>query len=154
MARRTIEQAGGIVFRGPGAKPTVLVVSARRKRGRWVLPKGTIKRGESAMEAALREVREEAGIRGKIVGPAGSVDFNTNVGRVHVEYFLVKYTRQDDDEGEGRDTRWCAIEDALALLTYASARRVLLEAYPKLIKRAQRKAASAKRSGGDRRARG
>lgn len=57
-----VEAAGGIVDNGEGA---ILMISSR---GRWDLPKGHVEQGESGMQAALREVEEETGIRCEVVG--------------------------------------------------------------------------------------
>jgi ADP-ribose pyrophosphatase YjhB (NUDIX family) len=150
MAKRTIHQAGGIVFRGAAAAPDVLIVTARRNRKRWVLPKGRVKWHESAAAAALREVREEAGVRGRLVGRAGTAEYSTKQGRVVIEYFLIRYVREDGGDAEGRESMWCAVEDAISHLTYSSARRVLLDAYPEIVERARKLAArrrAAKRAG-------
>jgi hypothetical protein len=62
------------------------------------------------------------------------VEYNTARGRTRVEYYLLEYTRPTKTGGdEERDARWCAVEDAIGLLTYASARRVLLEAHPRIM---------------------
>ena len=44
----------------------------RRGRLLWSLPKGHVEAGESPEQAAVREVEEETGIRGRILGPLGS----------------------------------------------------------------------------------
>ena len=137
--QRTIRQAGAIVFRGGADELRVLVISARRNRKRWVLPKGTVKRSEAPADAALRELWEEAGIRGRVVGRVGTAAYQTADGRVECDYFLIRYTRQYEGEGEGREQRWCAVEDAISLLTYATARRAVLEAYPKALADAKRR---------------
>lgn len=124
--------AGGIVFRRARSGPEVLVVTARRRRKRWVLPKGRVNRGEAPRTAALRECREEGGVTGRVIEPAGVAEYGTKSGRVRVEYFIVEFTRTVDQEERERGSRWCPVEDAIALLTYASARRVLLEAHPRL----------------------
>lgn len=49
--------AGGVVF---GVSGEVLLLG--HKEGTWVFPKGHLDPGESALEAALREVEEEAGV--------------------------------------------------------------------------------------------
>jgi len=51
--------AGGIVVR-EARRPLIAVVRLRKDRA-WVLPKGKLKPGESAVAAARREVREETG---------------------------------------------------------------------------------------------
>lgn len=51
--------AGGIVLQ-PGETPKIAVVRLR-KRSEWVLPKGKLDAGETARDAAIREVLEETG---------------------------------------------------------------------------------------------
>src|SRR5437660_990176 len=133
MGKGPIRQAGGVVVRRGAHGPEILIVTARRNRKRWVLPKGTIKRGESARAAALREVKEEAGVRGTIVGRAGKSLYGTRAGSVLIEYFVIRY-RRPAEGAEDRGLAWCAPEDAIARLSYASARRVVLEAAPTIRK--------------------
>ena len=59
MARAPVLAAGGIVLRR-GITPLIAVVRLR-KRNEWVLPKGKLDDGETARDAALREVVEETG---------------------------------------------------------------------------------------------
>lgn len=61
--------AGGVVVH----KGKVAVL--RKFRGEWVLPKGRIEEGESREKAALREVREESGLRAEIVRYIGYVKY-------------------------------------------------------------------------------
>lgn len=49
--------AGGVTFNGVGH---VLVL--RHTNGNWVFPKGHVEPGETLLQAALREVQEEAGV--------------------------------------------------------------------------------------------
>src|SRR5690554_1059955 len=53
----TVNGAGGLVFNTAG---NVLLI--RHRNGTWVFPKGHIDEGEQPLEAAVREVEEEAGI--------------------------------------------------------------------------------------------
>lgn len=53
--------AGGVVIRRDRHGPRVLVLH-HRATGEWRLPKGKLKAGESAAQAAEREVREETGL--------------------------------------------------------------------------------------------
>jgi 8-oxo-dGTP diphosphatase len=59
MAGKTIHAAGGIVVRR-GARPLIAIVQ-RTKDERWVLPRGKLKRKESPLVGARREVMEETG---------------------------------------------------------------------------------------------
>jgi 8-oxo-dGTP diphosphatase len=60
------------VFKGDA----VLLVERGRApwRGRWSLPGGSIERGESASEAALRELKEETGVAADIKGLLDTVE--------------------------------------------------------------------------------
>jgi 8-oxo-dGTP diphosphatase len=60
--------AGGVVWRQTGRGRIKVVVVHRPRYDDWSLPKGKLKRGETSLEAALREVREETGLRCE-VGP-------------------------------------------------------------------------------------
>lgn len=59
---KAIPGAGGVVFNAQGK---VLILEHRN--GTWVFPKGHIDPGESALEAALREVEEEAGVSAQVL---------------------------------------------------------------------------------------
>ena len=63
--RGEVRGAGGVVFRPDGA-----VLLLRHLEGTWVFPKGHIDPGEDALEAAVREVEEEAGVRAWCPDPA------------------------------------------------------------------------------------
>ena len=64
--RRKWTSAGGILLDRRGR---IALVRQRDRKGRRTPPKGGIDPGETAEQAALREVHEESGMRGRIVGP-------------------------------------------------------------------------------------
>jgi len=70
--RRPVAAAGVVCFRGED------VLLIRRgtppREGQWSLPGGRIEFGERAADAALRELREETGCAGEIVGLIDVVD--------------------------------------------------------------------------------
>ena len=50
-----------------------LLVHKPRKRDDWQLPQGGVEEGENSTEAALRELKEEAGVIASAVGKSGFV---------------------------------------------------------------------------------
>lgn len=79
-------QAGGIIVWRDR------VVLRRTLRGEWVFPKGWIDPGETPEETALREVREETGIRAQIVNPAGIASYEADGEERAVSYYLMRVT--------------------------------------------------------------
>ncbi len=73
---RPVAGAGGVTFDARGG---VLVL--RHVNGDWVFPKGHIEPGESALQAALREVHEEAGIHATCPDP--QLTFSTSYRNAH-----------------------------------------------------------------------
>lgn len=126
----TISQAGGVVFRSHRASPRVLLVKARKNPSLWIFPKGHIEGDETPAEAALRETREEAGVKGDIVARIGALEFEAGRDIVQVDYYLVQWTA-DVQTTEGRDRRWCTVEEATDLLVFAGARALLTKAVRK-----------------------
>ena len=132
----TVTEAGAIAIREAGGTPQVLVVRSSDGRHR-VFPKGHIEPGEEPGEAALRELREEAGLAGRLVGPAGSVVFEAGGDRFHVEYFLVLVGAGAANGGTGaaggepgRDPLWLAPDRAADALSFDDARALLRRLEP------------------------
>jgi 8-oxo-dGTP pyrophosphatase MutT (NUDIX family) len=73
---RTHEQvsAGGVVYRGVGTTLEIAIVQVVSEM-RWQLPKGIIDEGETREEAAIREVREEAGVEVELVAPIDTIEY-------------------------------------------------------------------------------
>jgi 8-oxo-dGTP diphosphatase len=132
--------AGGVVFRkesgdsGDGSIGVVLVLV--RGKDVWCLPKGIIDKGEAVHEAALREVREETGLRGSIIDKIGHVSYwyflKNDMIRVHktVHFYLMSYVdgSTDDHDYEVDQAQWFPIEQALKRLSYRSERDILRKA--------------------------
>jgi 8-oxo-dGTP pyrophosphatase MutT (NUDIX family) len=127
-----IRQAGSIVVRLDGKEPQVLLVTAKRNPANWIFPKGHIEKGETAEAAALRETREEAGVVGSSIGPAGVLEYGFLGVKARVEYFLVLYTRDAGPPEDGRKRSWYPLNDALDRLSYKNTRKLLRKAWKQL----------------------
>jgi len=73
---QTVEQvsAGGAAFRRTADGYEIAIISVVPSR-RWQLPKGLIDAGETPEIAALREVREEAGIETELLAPVEKIEY-------------------------------------------------------------------------------
>jgi 8-oxo-dGTP pyrophosphatase MutT (NUDIX family) len=112
----------------------VLLVSAKKDPSQWIFPKGHVEPGESAAEAALREMREEAGVDGKIIKSIGVSTYESGRDRVKVSYFLVRYSRAVL-RTESRKRRWQSFSEARELVAFDDARDLVDKAERYLRKR-------------------
>jgi 8-oxo-dGTP pyrophosphatase MutT (NUDIX family) len=118
-----------------GEEIEVALVSVK-DRGIWCLPKGIVEEGEETEKTALREVHEETGLSGEILGKVGSISYwyysDEKTVRVHktVHYFLMRYVsgRTEDHDAEVDDARWFPLDEAFDVLVYKGERAVLLKA--------------------------
>jgi 8-oxo-dGTP pyrophosphatase MutT (NUDIX family) len=123
--------AGGVVVRGD---ETIVIVPVRRAAdGRRVLalPKGHVDPGETAPEAAAREVREEAGVEADLVEKLGDVRYwyqrsGRRIAKV-VSFFLFDYRGGDpaDHDAEIEEARWMPLADAARELSYKGEREMV-----------------------------
>ena len=106
----------------------------RRGRLLWSLPKGHIEAGETAEQAAVREVEEETGIIGRVVAPLGTIDFwfVAEDRRVHktVHHFLLRALGGElcDDDVEVAEVAWVPLGELESRLAYADERRLVRRA--------------------------
>ena len=125
--RGPITHAGGVVARVEGKRTRYLLVSAKRQPDLWVLPKGHLERGESASEAAAREVLEEAGVVASVISSIGVIEFDTVRGHVRSEFFLMRY-EGEGQAGEERRLAWMTLDQAVAALTFDDMRQLVRQA--------------------------
>jgi 8-oxo-dGTP pyrophosphatase MutT (NUDIX family) len=123
--------AGGVVVRG---EEVVTIVPTRRAAdGSRVLalPKGHVDPGETPIQAATREVREETGIVGELVGDLGESRYwyrrdGRTIGKT-VVFFLFRYVEGDtaDHDDEVEEVRWLALKEAEKQLTHEAEREMV-----------------------------
>lgn len=123
--------AGGVVFRSDGTTIQYLVVQSKRVPSSWVLPKGHIEAGESAEQAARREVMEEAGVEAYVKDALDTVEFSAPNGRVRAQFFLMEMVREGPP-GEGRERQWQNFDETMDTLQFKEAQRLICQAHAML----------------------
>lgn len=138
MAAEGEFSAGGVVVRdGPGGLECVVIVPTRRAAdGSKVLalPKGHPNGRESPQDAALREVREEAGVEADVVEALHDVRYfyqrdGRRIAKV-VRFFLLRYRSGsiEDHDHEVEVARWVPLAEAATTLTYPGEREAVVRA--------------------------
>jgi 8-oxo-dGTP pyrophosphatase MutT (NUDIX family) len=125
--------AGGVVYRRGDDAIEVALASRRTRRGQlaWGLAKGGIEENESTEDAAIREVREETGLKAEIEASLGETRYfyvweDVRI-RKTVHFFLMRHTGGDfdDRDDEMEEIRWFPLERALKRAAYRGEREVL-----------------------------
>lgn len=125
--------AGGLVVDRRSSVPAGVLIGRLDRRGRllWSLPKGHVEAGESTEQAAIREVHEETGIRGRVLAKLGVIDFwfVAEGTRVHktVHHFLLEAESGElsDEDVEVDEVAWFPLGDLSAKLAYETERKLL-----------------------------
>ncbi len=135
--RDTVEEvsAGGIVVDVVRGRALAAVIARLNRGGKveWCLPKGHLEAGETAEQAAVREIQEETGISGRVLRSLGSIDywFSVQDKRIHktVHHYLLEATGgelsvEGDPDAEAVEAAWVPIVDLDERLTFVNERRI------------------------------
>ena len=116
------KSCGALVYRITQSGQKELLFIKHRHGTHWSFPKGHMEEGESEVQTALREVKEETGL---------DIEYypKPNVKK-QVVYFLGHarndhVVRQEEEIGE---TRWIPLEQALAWVTFRNDKNLIRKA--------------------------
>ncbi|UYM03624.1 NUDIX hydrolase [Solicola gregarius] len=127
----TVHAAGAVTWRRVGGHTELLMIH-RPKYDDWTFPKGKLDRGERHVQASVREVEEETGVRVRLGVPllAHEYPMRGNAATKRVQYWSARPVGGDDvasyaPNHEVDGVRWVRLRDVAALLTYDRDRDVL-----------------------------
>ena len=132
------QSSGGVVV-----NPKGLILVVNQNGNSWSLPKGHIDEGESALDAAKREIYEESGVQklqlikelGSYERPKISLQGGDDVSEIkRITLYLFKTTQTilrpvDPDNPEAR---WVEASQVADLLTHAKDKEFFLSILPQL----------------------
>jgi 8-oxo-dGTP pyrophosphatase MutT (NUDIX family) len=132
--------AGGVLVKTIRGRRMLAAIRPNGKpEGTWALPKGNIDAGERPEETAVREVREETGVDGRLVEKLGDVKYTytrrdgTRVFKI-VSFYLLRAGRgrlgaiEERMRIEVAEARWLPLDDAPRLLAYGGEREMAKKA--------------------------
>jgi 8-oxo-dGTP pyrophosphatase MutT (NUDIX family) len=143
MERQLEISSGGVIYR-PADDGFEVALTQTSRGPMWCLPKGRVEGEETLEEAALREVREETGLDGRILQPLCPIEYSyqargDNGVRLAIDktvhFYLIEFLQgsTEDHDGEVADVRWFPVDVAGRLLHHAGERDVLAMARKTLI---------------------
>ena len=129
--------AGGLVYRRRHDGGLEFVLIRPKGADTWALPKGHIEKGESAEDAAVREVREETGLEVGHIEPLGDVSYvfswrdqpQASLVRIfkRVRFFTMEVAVGDSNahDGEIEEVAWYRAEEACQRASYKDERSLI-----------------------------
>jgi 8-oxo-dGTP pyrophosphatase MutT (NUDIX family) len=127
-AQDVVQAAGGVVTR-TGADGTIEYLVVHRPRyDDWSLPKGKLEPGESAKDAAMREIAEETGVRVELGAALPATEYVDRHGRPKVVHYwqMTPVGATSWEPGEEVDEiRWITFAQTVVLLSYEHDRRLV-----------------------------
>ena len=129
---RTIRSSGAAVVNRRGQ----VLLLRKADEAIWCLPKGAMETGETAEDTALREVREETGLRVKLLRPLTELRYayywpphRVNYDKTVTYFLAVPAGGRLVPEEEFDAARWVSLREAIQLLRWKNDRDVVMRAF-------------------------
>jgi diadenosine hexaphosphate hydrolase (ATP-forming) len=131
--------AGGIVFRRD-TNEQVEILLIQDHKDRWTIPKGHIEEGETAQQAARREIGEEAGLNDvDVLGWLGKIHFRyrrvDKLVLISQQVYLMR-VKTDGNEIQKEEwmngIKWFKYHDALDAIEYEDIGKLMLLAMKRI----------------------
>jgi 8-oxo-dGTP diphosphatase len=132
---KTQVSSGGVIFRRAGDGTEIALVAVKDGKV-WSLPKGVVEKGEEPAETAIREVREETGLSGRVIKKIGDISYwyyvkdNNTKCRKTVHFYLLEYVSgtTSDHNWEVDAAEWIRTGEALGMVSYKGDREIVRKA--------------------------
>jgi 8-oxo-dGTP diphosphatase len=96
------------------------------RQGQWSIPGGRMEMGETAAAAALRELAEETGVSGEILGLIDVVDhFGDDHQYVLIDYAAAWIAGEPVAGDDAAEARFFPLEEAIELVAWGETRRII-----------------------------
>lgn len=142
------QRSAGIIIYTVKNKKILYLLLLRGKKY-WNFPKGQMEKGESIIETAFRETKEETGVQARDIklekGFRSSYRYTFRVEKGRIIYkeviFFLGYVKDMPIHisDEHKDFRWFAYEEALRHLLYKNSKKLVREAHSFLLKKYYKK---------------
>lgn len=133
--------SGGIVAKKTDSGLKILLI--KDGYGRWTWPKGNIEKGETSQNAAIREIREEVGLKNiRLIDKIDSIKYFYRLkGKlIFKTVYLYLFEAEGNEnlkvlKAEINDAKWLAPDEAVEKIDYKGSKETLKKALAVFIKR-------------------
>jgi diadenosine hexaphosphate hydrolase (ATP-forming) len=124
--------AGGVVYRKDKGEVEILLIQDAKDR--WTIPKGHIEKGETAKQAAEREIMEETGLKHiTVLNWLGKINFRyrrqQSLVLMTTQIYLARADMDTNDHQKEKwmnDIAWFSLSDALDKIEYDDIGKLIL----------------------------